>query len=298
MQVAVLSSRTTAETFACQDFEALRHALSKHNIKAVRVNWQDHDVSWQAEHFQAVVIRSVWNYDMENTKELKHVLSIISSRTRLFNSLDIIQWNISKRYMIDFQKAGVRVIPTRFFTATDFISDLDGWLNVYPSNLIVVKPTVSSNSHNTRIVHTERKDEVIATKETIKTILNFGDRDVMVQPFESAISESGEYQVVCIGGKISHVVRKRPTKAIRPGSEQVGEVEKVEVTSIISNFVDSILDIMKKMTYDPLICRIDFLLIDDITTLLEVEAFEPWLYPEVCPDVYDKLAKHIHMLLT
>src|SRR5271163_3615625 len=93
-----------------EDDLLLKAALQEIGIAGVPSVWSDAQVDWGA--FDAVVVRSPWDY-FERTTEFRSWLDArIASGVRMCNSSEILDWNFDKRYLQDLAAAGVLVIPT------------------------------------------------------------------------------------------------------------------------------------------------------------------------------------------
>ena len=62
--------------------------------------------------YDAVVIRSTWDYVTDPDAFLDVLGEIERSGTPLFNGLDLVRWNIRKTYLRDLAERGVSVVPT------------------------------------------------------------------------------------------------------------------------------------------------------------------------------------------
>ena len=69
--------------------------------KTELVSWRDESVDWQV--YDAVGIRSPWDYQDNSDDFLKVLATIEASSTTLDNSLAIVRWNIDKIYLNYFK---------------------------------------------------------------------------------------------------------------------------------------------------------------------------------------------------
>ena len=77
--------------------------------RAEAIPWS-RKVDWQV--YDAVVIRSTWDY-INDPDAFLAVLSVIeSSGAPLFNSLELVRWNLRKTYLRALAAPGVPVDPT------------------------------------------------------------------------------------------------------------------------------------------------------------------------------------------
>jgi glutathione synthase/RimK-type ligase-like ATP-grasp enzyme len=160
----------------------------------VIVDWDDETVDWSS--FDAVVIRSTWNYH-RMPQAFAAWIDHVSDVTRLHNPANIVRWNLDKRYLADVQAAGFPVIATRFVDDEAALNSVDF------DGDIMVKPTVSAGSNDTARF-TRSADEA---REHAHTILRAG-KAVMVQPYLSTIDTFGETGLLYFNGAFSHAFRK------------------------------------------------------------------------------------------
>ena len=81
-----------------EDFEAYDDLLEQ---PLAALGWQMEMVSWRSEtvdwdDFDAVIIRSPWDYQDDDDGFLAVLANIEASSAHLENSLDIVKWNIDK----------------------------------------------------------------------------------------------------------------------------------------------------------------------------------------------------------
>ena len=75
------------------------------------VGWDADFVPWESKNswndYQAVIIRSTWNYQNKWEKFCEVLNEINKSKAFLYNSLNIVKWNIDKKYLKYFLKVKV-----------------------------------------------------------------------------------------------------------------------------------------------------------------------------------------------
>ena len=74
------------------------------------ISWRAPSCDWRA--YDAVVIRSTWDYITDPDAFLTVLAEIERAGTPLFNALDLVRWNIRKTYLRDLAQRGVPVVPT------------------------------------------------------------------------------------------------------------------------------------------------------------------------------------------
>lgn len=78
-------------------------------IRSVPAVWSDEAIDWTS--FDAVVIRSTWDYFERNAEFRAWPDARIGSGVLLCNSGDILDWNYDKCYLLDLEAAGIPIVP-------------------------------------------------------------------------------------------------------------------------------------------------------------------------------------------
>ena len=115
---------------------------------------------------------------------------------------DVVEWNTDKRYLAALTAAGLPVVPTTWFAPGE------SWTPPATGEY-VIKPSVGAGS-----LDTERYgfDEIGQRRRAAAHLarLHAAGRDVMIQPYLSAVDSTGETALLFLGGQYSHAVRKGP----------------------------------------------------------------------------------------
>jgi hypothetical protein len=176
-------------------------ALDASGIDSRPAIWIDASVDWMA--FDALVIRSPWDY-FERLAEFRPWLDArIASGVRMCNASEILAWNFDRRYLQDLAAAGVLLVPTIVVPRGErpdvaALARARGWEE------IVVTPTISRNAYGT---YPFRLDAANEYRDAIAWILS--DRGLLIQPFLPKILSAGELSLLCFDGVFSHAVCKR-----------------------------------------------------------------------------------------
>ena len=91
------------------DEELLLGALSEAGLNPTLAAWDDDTIDWSQ--FGMAVMRSAWNYIYHLDEFLAWAVKA-GTATRLFNPVEVVQWNTHKGYLRDLAKKGVPVVPT------------------------------------------------------------------------------------------------------------------------------------------------------------------------------------------
>jgi hypothetical protein len=279
MRVAIASFTRMPPEF--RDDEELARVLRARGAVVAIEPWDDPDVDWAP--YEAVVIRSTWNYARRRDRFLAWCERI---GERLHNAPALVRWNSDKRYLRDLAGAGIRVVDTRFVEPGDEIPDLEGE--------VVVKPNVSAGGRDTGRFGPSTHD---VARELIAEILASG-RAAMVQPYQSSVDEIGETAVLCIDGEPAHALRKRavlrPDEVAPTRDDGVGAAEIMYDPGLVTatEAADAELEharavvahVRERFGYLPLYARVDTIRgPDGEPVLMELEAIEPNFYLDQAP---------------
>lgn len=256
------------------------------------VAWDDPDVGW--ERFDRVVIRSTWDYTGRRDDFLAWADRVGPDRLR--NRPGLVRWNSDKAYLDDLRAAGVPVIETAFVGPHDPPPALAGE--------VVVKPTVSAGARDTGRFSPPRHDQARALLERLRR----SGRTAMVQPYAAGVETAGETAIVFLGGRESHVLRKRAV--LRPDEEAPIREEAIVAAEVM--FSDDLVGpgqatgaerevaravsehVAGRFGATPLYARVDLAPgPDGEPTLMELEAVEPNLYLSTAPGSAQRFAAAI-----
>jgi hypothetical protein len=277
-QCAILTMDTLDE-FVAYD-KLLDQPMADCGWQTSHISWRKKNVDWS--HFDAVIIRSTWDYQ-EDAEAFMQVLKDIESKTILLNSLSIAQWNINKNYLREVEQKGAVIIPTIWLEAFDFES-VESYFTHFNTEQIIIKPTVSANSDNTFWL---KKETFTNDKALLKESLK--DRQLMVQPFVPAIIEEGEYSLFYFAGDYSHCILKTPKSGdFRVQEEHGGLLQSITPCKELLTAANKALQtIPEKVLY----ARIDLVQHQGSFQLMEIELIEPSLYFNLDDQAAPRFAK-------
>src|SRR5690349_21504449 len=101
--------------------------------------------------FDAVVLRSNWDYHFEPAAFLAWLDRIERAGVRLFNPPALVRWNVSKRYLLALEAAGVPTVATAAL-ADETGAGLEAIMRGHGWRTCVLKPEIGASAHDTRIV--------------------------------------------------------------------------------------------------------------------------------------------------
>jgi len=266
MQKVAVLTMDGLENFECYDHLTYPY-FRENGWQPVEVSWRDQGVDW--DEYEAVLIRSPWDYQDDARQFITQLQYIESSRAQLFNPLSIVQWNIDKRYLAELQQKGVGIVPTLW--QDGWQSDDHDWFAHLGSEEIVIKPCISANADNTFRLTPQR---FLQEKDQLKQI--FAKRHFMVQPFMNNIVNEGEYSLFYFNGELSHAILKTPKSGdFRVQEEHGGRLTKIDPENTLIESGDKTLAAIGESL---LYARLDFVRHDNDFLLMEAELIEPSLY--------------------
>lgn len=229
------------------------------------VSWRDETADWKE--FEAVVIRTPWDYQEDPEKFLEVLRQIERSSARLENALSIVEWNLDKKYLKELEDRGVRIVPTVWSDAFVSAERFSEWKRELAADELIIKPTISATAKDTF-----RLKEFDGSLSDV-----FEGRSYMVQPFMQQIVEEGEYSLFYFNGVYSHTILKAPKQGdFRVQEEHGGLISAVEPEPKMLESARRVNELIEPL---PLYSRIDLVRCDDGGfALMELELIEPALY--------------------
>ena len=262
------------------DDRLLVPALAARGVHASAALWSDPSVDWTT--FDAVVIRSCWDYHLRHDDFLAWMVRLERAGVSLWNPPAVIRWNAEKGYLRELGERGVRIVPTQWIergsttTLHEVLRDA-GW------DAAVVKPAISASAHETW----RTSSDAAARDEARFRALVSGGR-VLVQPFMEAVVAAGEWSLVFLGGEFSHAMLKRAqagdfrVQFEHGGSASLGDPG----THIVAQARRA----LHASARDSLYARVDGCVVDGEFVLMELELIEPLLFLGEHPDAADRFA--------
>ena len=242
----------------------------------VRV-WTDPSVDWSS--FDAVLLRSVWDYHTRYVEFAEWLGLLDKAEVPVFNDSELVRWNADKSYLLELRERGVAIVPTQIAAGPclrEVITGLTG-------QEIVVKPTVGANA-----LQTIRG--IAGSDELSRAMDDLPEAVYLVQPFLPEIQSEGEWSLLFIDGEFSHAVLKRPAdgdyrvQLVLGGTSALAEAPSAvrEAAAAALAAVDT--------RRAPLYARVDGVVTGGRFLLMELELIEPYLYLLDFPAADDKLA--------
>jgi hypothetical protein len=250
------------------DDRPLAEELAKAGYPVVASPWDDPGIDWSS--YAAIVIRSTWNYHTRIEK-FKAWLSFLKvNKLRVFNPVEILEWNMDKRYLSGLQAIGIPM-PELFYFGTGMQADLEELFRATGWKKAVIKPCISAIAFNTWIT-TPRLEE---DTQRLNSLLQEGE--YIVQEFMDEVVSHGEYSLIFLNGQYSHAVQKNVAPGDFRVQEQFGGVSiTIQPDEYIIRQAHQVMDAMKQP--DLLYARVDGVIRNKVFVLMELELAEPSLF--------------------
>lgn len=178
--------------------ERLRGALARDGIEAVPTPWTAHAEDAAGLRDYALVLPLLaWGYHTAHARWLQACSTWADAGIAVANEPSVLRWNSDKRYLDRLAARGIAIPPT---TWTDGVttSQVDAVFEATGARQVIVKPTVSGGAWKTlRVRRGDRLADAPAGA-------------AMIQPYMETIEHAGETSLLFFGGRLSHVVNKRP----------------------------------------------------------------------------------------
>lgn len=263
------------------DDRLLIEPLARRGIAAEPVVWDDPAARWTE--YDAVVIRSCWDYHERHDEFLAWVGELEAAGVPLFNPPAVVRWNADKAYLRVLEAAGTAIVPT-LWTEPGEPATLAALLEEAGWDEAVVKPVVSAGARNTwRTSRAQAPGEEGRFRELAQR------ERLMIQPFLPEITAEGEWSLVFFGGRFSHAVVKRP----RPGDFRVQEEYGGHATAAEPDpsLVAAAETAIRHAPEPCLYARVDGCVVDGRFLLMELEVLEPALFLAQAPGAAERFAE-------
>ncbi|MFK4084407.1 RimK family alpha-L-glutamate ligase [Kribbella sp. NPDC020789] len=254
---------------------SLLDAFRAAGLDPVPAVWTDPSIDWSG--FDAVLLRSVWDYYKRHLEFTEWLGQLDKIGVPVLNDTDQVRWNSDKRYLLELREQGVAIVPSQVAAGAclrEVVAGLDG-------QQIVIKPTVSGAAYNT-------VRGLAGSAELDAAMTELPDDVYLVQPFLPEIQTEGEWSLLFFGGEFSHAVVKRPAAGdYRVQQMFGGESTLEEPTPAILESAENALSAARTQ---PTYARVDGVVVNGRFLLMELELIEPYLFIPEHPPAADHLA--------
>ena len=230
--------------------------------------WDDPAVDWSR--FDLVVLKSPWDYFDKIDAFYAWLDELERLQVRVLNPVEIVRWNADKRYLLDLQEQGVKIVPTVWLEQGDAFEPAT-LFQAFSAGKVIVKPAVSGGAKNTFALTLSEAEE---NKEKINELLQ--QESFLAQPFLEEIKTKGEWSFLFFNGGYSHTI----LKTVKPGDFRVqhfygGTVHTPEPPAALLAAAQRIVD---KHAPGCLYARVDGVELKGELALMELELIEPFLF--------------------
>jgi glutathione synthase/RimK-type ligase-like ATP-grasp enzyme len=245
-------------------------ACREAGIETEAVVWNDPAIDW--DRYALVLIRSTWDYQ-RHARSFAEWAGAIGDRLR--NRPEVVEWNISKRYLEALEGWGFPVVPTSYIDPAE-------QPRLPEDGEFVLKPAVSAGSKDTaRYVADDPDDRERALGHA--TDLLAAGRDVLVQPFLASVETEAETAVIVLDGEPVHAMRKASLLERGQGLEQglfrQEEMEPRDAAPEELELAAAVIERFGDEVAAPLYARVDLLRdTGGEPLILELELIEPSLF--------------------
>ncbi len=176
----------------------LQRALDAAGIRGVPTPWTQHvDDASALRGYACVLPLLVWGYHQDHSRWLQACATWEGEGVTMSNPARVLAWNSDKRYLLELAKRGI-AIPRSVCSDEITAEVLDRAFAETGADELIVKPVVSGGAWKTQRL--KRGDDFVASSGV----------SMLVQPYLPTIETEGETSLLYFGGRLSHVVNKRP----------------------------------------------------------------------------------------
>jgi len=281
-----LSIFTTAEFDSphSDDLLLLRD-LKEEGLRADLKNWE----AWKSTNNDShgYIVRTTWGYYREIKKFREFLSELSSAGSCVWNPVELMRWNLNKRYLLELAKSGIPVVPTKLIAPGENLRFLE-ISQEFETESLVIKPAIGAGGHNTYRI--ELGDNLYSFE---KEIAELRKKELLVQKFVSGVSQEGEYSLIYIDGSFTHCVLKTAASSeFRVQAEHGGTETKVPTPSGALQVADRVMRCLESHWEEILTARIDLVrTASNQWLVMEVELIEPQLFFRYAPEASRSLAQ-------
>jgi glutathione synthase/RimK-type ligase-like ATP-grasp enzyme len=236
--------------------------------------------------FDAVVLRSNWDYHLDPAGFLHWLDRRERDGARVFNPPALVRWNLTKGYLLELAGAGVPTVPTAI-VARPGRAELLALMEARRWDRIVMKPLIGASAHDTRLITADTLDAALAP--------GAGGRPAVVQPFVEAIRTAGEWSLIFIDGQETHAVLKRPAAGDFRVQPRLGGTARAGTPP--GPVRAAARAALRALPAAPLYARVDGVETGEGFLIMEVEVNEPGLFFPYAPAAAERFAEALRRRL-
>jgi glutathione synthase/RimK-type ligase-like ATP-grasp enzyme len=274
--------RADADLFDIQ-LDVLKKGFAAEGLTIEPVRWVWPGVDWKR--FGAVMVNCAWDYQDRHEDFLATLDRIAGLGVPVFNSPEVVRWNIRKTYLRDFEARGVPIIPT-IWPEHPVADDIRKAFAEFGTQDVILKRQVGGGA----------RAQVRYTPANTPANGPIMDRPGMIQPFIPSIASEGEYSFLFVDGEFSHALVKRAKQGdYRIQEAYGGSSQRIDPTREDERQARTVLEALDE---PQLYARVDMVRgADGRLLLMELEVIEPYLYPVDGPGIGAMVAKALRRRL-
>ena len=268
---------------------SLVEPLRELDIEAIAAPWDDPSIDWAG--FDGILLRSTWNYHHFHDQFGDWIEQLKSQKIRLFNSHDVVLWNMDKIYLKELIALGVPAVPT-YWAECGTRENLKQILERNNWPRAIVKPRIGASANFVMIINVEEAEAKQAHFEKL-----LSQHNLMIQPLVEEI-QKGEWSIMFVQNEFSHAVLKTP-EDIFVQAELGGTWELATPSPQLIESARGILVAAQRITGQNsfLYSRVDGVEVDGQFILMELELIEPELFLSAAPQATELLAAELAKML-
>jgi len=257
--------------------------LTYQNVTVDAASWDDPEVEWQQ--YEAVILRSTWNYHRKLPEFLRWLQTFDDADVRLWNPTDVVLANVSKKYLIDFERSGIPIVPT-VWVPQNKNTQLKSILQKQNWDHAIIKPDVSASAYQTMNASlSTAEDDQYQLDEIMKS------SGALIQDFRNEIVETGEWSLIFFDREFSHAVLKYPSAGDFRVQEELGGIISAEIPS--ASLIRQAQNVLDNVNGRLLYARVDGILSKNEFLLMELELIEPSLFMGFSTGAAERFARSI-----
>lgn len=255
------------------------HQLEAQGVEVLIAPWQD----WQQADW--VLPLCAWDYASHSHAFRTWLIRLAEKGIGVFNPLALVQWNMSKDYLLDLAKV-VEVIPTTVL-ATPNPDAFLALMHQKSWSEVVLKPLVGQSG--------KAVIKWYASSQLSLPDFSHYSSGLVVQPYIQAIEHYGETSMVFFNGEFSHAVKRQPPAGEWRANSAYGV--KVLATTPSEAALASAYQVLSTLPVMPTYARVDGtdMLGQGRFLLNELEVIEPALYLHTATEATERF---VHAVLS
>ncbi len=194
----------------------LQRALDDVGITTVATPWTEHvDDASGLQGYARILPLLAWGYHYDHARWLRACRTWEQAGLPLANPAEVLAWNSDKRYLGWLADRGI-AIPATTWSDRVTREQLDAVFDASGADEVIIKPSVSGGAWKTQRLR--RGDTIDGSPDSMT---------MMLQPYLPSIESRGETSLLFFGGRLSHVVNKRPVAGEFRVQEEFGGLYRV-----------------------------------------------------------------------